>query len=166
MISNDRGHRSQRPEGRKTSSVRLVAIVVGTKSAFTLRVITIQPGFLFDLESLGALEVRESPVNLDGSIRSYSRSLNSARCAARVQIRRWDSFYLSDSVAFRSKSRQKDRKKKGRAKRQESLAEMQFCIMPLEPRARCAPRARSVLQSGALSNAKSYCAPVSAARRT
>jgi len=54
MIGNDRGPQRapKADEQAGSQAVGLVAIVVGTKSAFTLRVITMQPGFLFNLESV------------------------------------------------------------------------------------------------------------------
>jgi len=60
----DRGDRS-RPETSRQRSTRRYC-----RSMFTSRAITIQPGFLFKLESLATLEVRKSPVNRDGSCRT------------------------------------------------------------------------------------------------
>jgi hypothetical protein len=55
LVRNDHG----RPRNKQAV---FVPIVVRTKSPFMLCVIAIQPGFLFNLESLDTLEVREKLV--------------------------------------------------------------------------------------------------------
>jgi len=61
MMSNDRARHSQRSlkAEKQAGSLRLVSLIVRTEFEPFLCIITIQIEFLFNLESLDTLEVRE-----------------------------------------------------------------------------------------------------------